>query len=312
VFDSFSLQTLPSRIIEIFAILGLFALIAIAKWTGDANKDSLITIGAFVAAAYKIIPGIVKIINLNGQIKTYELSIAEMIHNKSSVETKQTIKTTSPIHSLEFQNVSFHYPQFPVLKNFSFSIRQGDLLCVSGISGRGKTTILNLLLGFLNPADGCILINNEKLKQADIKNHWPSIAYMRQQSFFIHDSILRNITLEENNVNKENLEQAIHISGLSEMIQSFPEGLNKMITENGKNISGGQQQRIALARTIYKNADLLLLDEPLNELDEDSQVKILQHLSSLCKNGKMIILISHNRNSISYCNKTISMDNNEK
>jgi ABC-type bacteriocin/lantibiotic exporter with double-glycine peptidase domain len=261
-----------------------------------------------MAAAYKIIPGIVKIMNLNGQIKTYELAMTEMLKNKPANEIKQSTKTASPIQSLDFKNVNYHYPQLRVLNNLSFSVNKGDFVCITGQSGKGKTTIVNLLLGFLQPTAGCILINNEKLNHGELKNNWPSIAYMRQQSFLIHDSILRNITLDENSFDKEKLEKAIHISGISEMVQSFPEGLNKIIAENGKNISGGQQQRIALARTIYKDADLMLLDEPLNELDEPSQEKILEQLSRLCKNGKTIILISHNRNSISYSTKTIFLD----
>jgi len=177
-----------------------------------------------------------------------------------------------------------------------------------GESGKGKTTVLNILLGFLTPDKGDIFINGEKLAPPDIKKYWPNISYVRQQSFFIHDTALRNITLEEEKYNKNNLATALSVSAVNRMIEQFPEGLEKIITENGKNISGGQQQRIALARAVYKNADLILLDEPFNELDEDSSIILLKHFKELAANGKMIIMITHDKESLSYCNKIVSLD----
>src|SRR4029078_4006114 len=111
---------------------------------------------------------------------------------------------------------------------------------------KGKTTVFNLLLGFLSPQRGQIFINNTKADEKDLKKYWPNIAYVRRQGFFIHDSVLRNITLEETSYNKDTLKYAIQLSGLDELLNNSEEGISKIITENGKNISGGQQQRIAL------------------------------------------------------------------
>lgn len=98
---------------------------------------------------------------------------------------------------------------------------------------------------------------------------------------------------------------------MATFIAQFPEGLNKMIMENGKNISGGQQQRITIARALYKNADLILLDEPFNELDEDAEISLLKHFRELAQQGKLVILITHNKKSLSYCTKIISLDEQE-
>jgi ABC-type bacteriocin/lantibiotic exporter with double-glycine peptidase domain len=95
---------------------------------------------------------------------------------------------------------------------------------------------------------------------------------------------------------------------LNELISTFSEGLQKVITENGKNISGGQQQRIALARAVYKNADLILLDEPFNELDEASEILMLEYFQQLAQQGKIVVIITHDKQSLSYCNKIISLD----
>ena len=307
LFETISLQNMPSRFIEIFAVLGLFILIAIAKWTGNNDSAALITVGAFMAAAYKIIPGIVKIINTSGQMRTYEFAVADMIA-KQPAEKKSSKSSADSIHKLQLKNISFQYSDQPVLHNFSCSFQKGDFAGITGASGKGKTTILNLLLGFLEPRAGQVLINNEPVDLVSARSYWPLIAYARQQPFFIHDTILRNITLNETGHDETKLQHALAISGLNDFTAKFPEGINKVITENGKNVSGGQQQRIVIARALYKNADLILLDEPFNELDETSTLSLLEHFRDLALTGKTIIMITHDKKSLSYCNKVISLD----
>ncbi|HET6994131.1 MAG TPA: ABC transporter ATP-binding protein [Chitinophagaceae bacterium] len=307
LFNSTSLQTMPARIIEIFAVLGLFLLIAIAKWSGSQDSSYLITIGAFVGAAYKIIPGIVKIINLSGQIKAYGFSLADLTQNNKPITPDKVNATASGIDSIELKNVNFKYDQQPVLTAFSLSIQKGDFIGISGDSGKGKTTILNLLLGFLEPLSGEILINNRSANKEDIRACWPQVAYVKQQSFFIHDTVLRNITLEEENHDPQKLQIALAASGLDKLTREWPEGLEKLIAENGKNISGGQRQRIAIARALYKDAQLIILDEPFSELDEESECLVLQNFRTLSQQGKTILLVTHNANALSACNKLVKL-----
>ena len=307
LFDSLSIQSLPSRVIEIFAVLGLFTLIAIAKWTGNNDSAALLTIGAFMAAAYKIIPGVVRVINIMGQMRAYEFSLNELGQYKKIIEPG-TIPSAQPINTIEFRNVKFQYSTQPVLSDLCFAIQKGDFGGITGDSGKGKTTILNLLLGFLTPTCGEILINGVTANANDRKNYWLSIAYVRQQPFFIYDTILRNITLEEEGYNHTNLNRALDVSGLSDLLSKFPEGLKKIITENGKNISGGQQQRVAIARAVYKNSDLVLLDEPFNELDDESTTALVNHFKTMSSEGKTVLMITHDKKSLSHCNKIISLD----
>ena len=308
LFNSISVQAMPARIIEIFAVLGLFILIAIAKWTGVNDNATLITIGAFMAAAYKIIPGIVKIINAGGQMRAYEFSIHDLVSNGKDSKVPEKIKQAGVLHSLRMHKVSFQYGDQAVLKDFSLSVKKGELVGITGKSGRGKTTILNLLLGFLSPQCGEIYFNGNLTSAEEIKAYWPRISYVRQQSFFIHDTLLRNITLEEGNHDKGKLEKALEISGLKNFINQSQDGLDKMITENGKNISGGQQQRIAIARALYKEAELILLDEPFNELDKTSTDLLMRHLLDMRTEGKLIILVTHDSQCLSQCDKIISLD----
>jgi ABC-type bacteriocin/lantibiotic exporter with double-glycine peptidase domain len=306
LFRSVSIQTLPSRLIEIFAVMGLFILIVIAKWTGDNNTGTLITIGAFMAAAYKIIPGIVKIVNTLSQMKAYEPSLDDIMVGEKKSSGSQ-IKAEG-IQSVGLSNVSFKYAGITIIKDLSFSISAGDFVGITGKSGQGKTTVLNLLLGFLTPDTGEILFNDLPVGKNETKKFWPFISYVRQQPFFIHDTVLRNITLEEESYDGERLKTVVEISGVRDIIVDTTEGINKIITENGKNISGGQQQRVALARAMYKDADLILLDEPFNELDEVSELSLLNHFRQLADNGKMILMITHNKKALSFCNKIISLD----
>lgn len=308
LFDTMLIQSMPARIIEVFAILGLFVLIAIAKCSGDNDTASLLTIGAFMAAAYKIIPGMVKITNTSGQMKAYEFSANDMRRNEEAIAVNNKRSPVVSIQSLRLKNLSFNYGKQQVFKNFNLNMQQGDFIGLSGASGKGKTTILNLLMGFLEPEKGEVIINDIALKKENIKVYWPSVAYVRQQAFFIHDTLLRNITLEEDNHDIKRLNCAIKTSGLDIFKDQFSEGMQKVITENGKNISGGQQQRITIARALYKNADLILLDEPFNELDECSETLLLEHFKRLAQQGRLIILITHNKKSLSYCTKIISLD----
>ena len=206
------------------------------------------------------------------------------------------------------ENISFEYKEENLLTNFSLKMSQGDFIGLSGISGKGKTTVINLLLGFLEPSYGNILINDKITTGSDRKKYWGNISYVKQQSFLIHDTILTNITLNETDPDKQRLEDAVKVTGLDIMAKESPERSNKLITENGKNISGGQRQRIAMARALYKNANLIILDEPFNELDRKSEDRLVQHFAQLAGQGKMILLITHNKESLSFCHKIVSLD----
>ena len=302
-----TLQGLPSRLIEVFAILGFLVLIAINKWAANSHGISLLDIGVFMAASYKIIPGIVKILNSTGQIKTYEFVLNDLSPGETSAD-KSVEPEADGIHSIKFCKVDFKYRHHQVLEKLCLEIHPGDFVGISGSSGIGKTTIINLLLGFLEQDNGLIAINNADTSGFDRQQYWRRISYVKQQSFFINDSVLKNITLTEGPYDSVRLNEALAFCGMDAVIRRYPEGLNKVITENGKNISGGQRQRLMLARALYPDFDLLVLDEPFSEMDETAEKAILTKLRLLAREGKMIIIITHNKASLSFCNKTILLD----
>lgn len=301
-----AIQSFPSRLIEIFAILGLCILIMITTQHVNSGMPVLL-IGAFMGAAYKIIPGIVKVLNSAGQLKAYHFTITDLVQHgyiPLLVENGCNVK----IDSIAFENVSFGYLEKTILENVNFRITEHDFVGISGMSGKGKTTIINLLLGFLQEKSGTIRINNECTEKTKRLSFLKRISYAKQQPFFIHDTLLKNILLDNGDYDIDKLRDIISITGIEKMISSDDKDLSFEIQESGKNISGGERQRVAFARALYKTFDLIILDEPFSELDEISELKMISHLQELSRQGKMVILISHNKNSLSYCNKIVSLD----
>jgi ABC-type bacteriocin/lantibiotic exporter with double-glycine peptidase domain len=139
-------------------------------------------------------------------------------------------------------------------------------------------------------------------------HYWPVISYVKQQSFLIHDTIARNICLEEGGYDRDKLEMVCHITGVNSLEQYCAYGLDAIISEEGRNISGGQRQRIILARALYKEFDMLLLDEPFNELDNESEIRLLEYFQKIAAQGKTVILVTHSPLALDFCNKKFVMN----
>jgi ABC-type multidrug transport system fused ATPase/permease subunit len=306
------IQGLPSRFIEIFAVSGFFILVVIHNLYGNQTAVSLVTIGAFTVAVYKVIPGIAKILNINGQIHAYQFTIIDLCGSGGRPLPKETAHPAAEaIREILFHRVSFQYAHNKGLfKEMSFSAEAGEIVGITGASGMGKTTILHLLLGFLSPSSGTIQVNGAAADAAALARYRKDIAYARQHAYLIHDSMLKNITLEDTGYDERRLKEAVQATALDEWAARFADGLDHVISEDGKNISGGQRKRICIARALYKDAGLLILDEPFSELDESSSNSILVHLRRLAAQGKIILLITHATANLCFCDKIISLDEN--
>lgn len=256
-------------------------------------------------SAYKIIPGIVKIINTAGQIRTYSFTTEGLSARGKEPEDRQPV---APIQSIECKNVFFSYGDKTIVRDFSLCLGSGEMVGLSGLSGRGKTTFIHLLLGFLKADSGEIRLNGRLSDPDERKAAWPRIAYVKQHPFLLHASIAVNITFQESGYDEQKLEKILHITGMKQIVDALPQGLQTLITENGKNLSGGQRQRLVFARSLYKDADLMILDEPFNELDELSESEMLVYLQNWVAMGKIVLLISHNPAAIEYCTKKYFLD----
>lgn len=297
-----TLQGLTSRLVEVFAIWGFFVLIAINKFSSGVPAVSLLTIGVFMAASYKIIPGIIKILNSGSQIKTYAFCIEDL---QPVADQIPIADEPGPLQSIVFDHVKFRYDRGYVLNNLSFEIRSGDFVGLSAASGKGKTTIVQLMLGFLKHHKGNILFNDTRTNWIKRQGFLNRVSYVKQQTFIINDTLAKNITLSDDPCDSKKLNEVINFCGLDDLVMSNENGVNEFIRENGKNISGGQRQRLMLARALYHDFDLLVLDEAFSEMDEQSERTILGRLKQLTRRGKMIILITHNTASLEFCDKVI-------
>lgn len=207
------------------------------------------------------------------------------------------------INSIEFKDITFAYKNETVIEGTSLSIKKGEFVAVSGISGIGKSTLLKLLLGVLIPNTGSIYFNLGTSKRKTDKGVRGLFAYVPQGNMLLSGTILENVTFLNNNKTDMEIRDAIRISCMDSFVDELPDGLNTVIGERGKGLSEGQVQRIAIARAILSGAPILLLDEATAALDEKTEKKLLENIRQL--ENKTCIIISHKHAAIEACDKEV-------
>ena len=223
---------------------------------------------------------------------------------------------------IEFKKVNFGFEKEKTLiKNLNFNIEKNSIFGIFGKTGSGKSTILDLIIGLYAPQEGEILIDNKEIKNIKKEEWLTNIAYVGQNNFIFDNNILSNITYEFSNekdkdkkinhfeFNKDLLEKAINYSCVKEFIGNTDSLKNNInIGEKGNQLSGGQLQRIAIARAIYSNRPVLIFDEISSALDESTEIKIFENLLKLKSENKTIIISSHSKNLERYCDKMLNLD----
>jgi len=195
---------------------------------------------------------------------------------------------------LEFRNVDFDYGRHPVLTNLSLTIDAGAFTTLIGSSGSGKTTIVDLAIGLIQPGAGTITLDGKPLQEVDIQAWRRMIGYVPQETILLHDTIMRNITLGDPALQQADVEWALRAAGAADFVAGLPDGLETVVGERGGKLSGGQRQRVVIARALVNKPRLLILDEATSALDHESEDAIRQTLENLT--GQLSILaISHNR-----------------
>ena len=207
---------------------------------------------------------------------------------------------------IEFKNIEFTYPEtfIKACKNISFTLKKGNSLAIMGDIGSGKSTILELLCRIYDPSKGEILIDNLNMKKINIKELRNSIGYVPQSTFLFSETIEKNIKFGNENVNKNELENAAINACLSDDINLFKDGYKTLLGERGVNLSGGQKQRLAIARAIIKKPKILILDDSLSAVDTETEEKILSNINKVSRDITLVIA-THRVSSAKNCNKII-------
>ena len=313
------LNSLPKTLIEMLAVLFFCLFILINVNSGVEINNILSTIAVFAAVAFRLMPSFIRIINLMQQIR-FELPVLDIIYKELSslnkYDKKLSIIKKNKIdynfkNSISFENISFKYPGTDnyVFENLSFTINKNDFFGILGQSGAGKSTIISILMGLLNPTSGNIKID-EMLLSGDLVNWYKLIGYVPQKIFLIDDSLIKNIAFGVPNeqINIKKVKECIKIAELEVFTNNLPDKIDTFIGEDGVRISGGQRQRIGLARALYTNPHIVVLDEATNEIDSVTESKIMHNLL-LSNPKKTVILISHKKETISQCNNSININN---
>lgn len=248
-----------------------------------------------------------------GYIRLQQSSVAlERLHGilgETSVVPEVANPKTFPLdwQTIEFRNVSFRYDQTDVLKNINLTIRRGEQIALVGSSGAGKSTLINLMPRFFDPTSGEILIGGIPIDEISLSELRANIGLVTQDVFLFSDTVERNIWSGDFTKPVDGVEGAARLANAHAFIMKDPQGYHARVGDRGSRFSGGEKQRISIARAIFKNAPLLVLDEATSALDSESELEVQQGLDSLMK-GRTAMVIAHRLSTIAKCDRILVMD----
>ena len=308
------ISPLPRYLLEIGTVF--FILIFTIFFTKNNDDISLLLpeFALYFASFLRMLPIFIKLIN-NLQTLKLGFPIVKTLHAEFKKDQKaNTIDNTNQKEigfkkSIKFQNVSFKYPNKSdlILESVNLEFGQGKIIGIIGSTGSGKTTFLNLLTGLINPTNGDIFCDDINIGQKN-RNWIKKISYVTQKTFLMDDTIKNNIIFgDETEYNESKFEKAIKFSNLDKFIKNLPNGINTIVGENGTQMSGGQIQRISIARALYNSPEILVFDEATNSLDENTEKNIINEILTL-KGRCTIFLVTHNKKLTTNCDEKYFVD----
>ena len=307
----------PKILFEFILIFLLFTFLFF-----NLNKKDVLNllplISIYLLSALKLIPSIMRILNIVQTIKGLEPSIIMLNKEFDNNENLNNILKLQDLSShkfsfdekIEFKNVNFSYDnKNKIINNFSKVIHKNKMIGISGQSGSGKSTIIDLLTGLITPNSGNILIDGKiDINNGFLLNWQNKIGYVSQSVFLLDSSIRENIAFGIENENIDNLKavRVLKEAQLSDYISKLEKGLDTIVGERGVKLSGGQIQRIGIARELYREPELIIFDESTSALDIDTENEILDCIKEL-KKKMTIIIVSHRKNTLKYCDEIFSL-----
>ena len=304
------ISSIPRYLLEVF-IVNFVVFLVIGAILLDYDMILILPmLGMFGVAALRLLPisnamssSLVQLRYSDDAITKLYNDLKDFGNTKKSLTYDSNHTDDSVFKNLTINKISFNYPNQKVsaLTNLSITINAGESIGFIGPSGAGKTTLVDVLLGLLEPQNGEISYNDEKLIES--MAFWHSkVAYLPQQVFLIDDTLRRNIALgiEDSDIDDARLNEAIRQSSLLEIVNQLPEGIETIIGERGVRLSGGQRQRVAIARAFYYDKSVFIMDESTSALDNETEREIVKEIK-LLKGKKTIIVIAHRHSTVQYC-----------
>lgn len=302
---------MSAPVIEFISVLFFFIfLILLTSFYKSSYQEILVLFGIIAFASLKLLPSIINLIKSFQQIKYLEKNI-NIIYDDLKFEKCNHIKENfqlNNIFKIKLQNVKFFYkPENLILDDINIEIKANDKLGIIGKTGSGKSTLLNILCGLLEPNHGTISINDKDYKKINFYNIF---SYVPQNIYLFDNSILYNITFQENekNCNMDRFYELLDAFDLQDIIKNNEDGIHANLGQKGIKISGGQAQRIGLARALYAKFSILVLDESTSSLDEQTEKIIIDKIDQFTKN-KIVIFATHRKQALKHCNKIVEVNN---
>lgn len=299
---------LPLCLSELSVVIGL-TLLALS---GTGNVKALV--GIFAVGAFRLLPALRESLSAWTQIQNSVFCLRII---KAGMEDLFSTFEEKPTAGLSFEkeiaisNISYTYPEGKrVLKEFDCTIRKGEYIGIRGSSGIGKSTLFNLLLGFLKPDGGEIRIDGVLLSAENRKLWHRRIGYVPQGVFILDGTLAENVALGCCDISKEKVKRILRQVRLDEWVDELPLGIDTLLGESGARLSGGQKQRVGIARALYKEADILLLDEATSALDTATECEINEMICGLRNDyrGLTVLSIAHRESSLAFCNRIITLN----
>lgn len=298
-----TMETIPSTMVFVLPASLYFFM------KGSVEVGTLITCILLSYASYKPLIKAMSHMETIANIKVVFEEIKKImeIPNLKRGEEVRDIKS----YDVEFKDVTFAYEESKnVLNNISFKANENELTAIVGNSGSGKSTITKLIAGFWNVSNGEILIGKTNLNELPLKQNMELVSYVSQENFLFNKTILENLKMAKEDASMDEIKEACEKASCYNFIKSLPNGYETIVGKGGANLSGGEKQRIAIARCFLKNSPIVLLDEATAYSDPDNESVIQQSIDKLIKD-KTVIMVAHRLSTILNANKIIVVDNGE-
>lgn len=315
-FQNSFLSQHPKYIAEALVLIFFFTIVIFAFYFQTNIKTIIPTLTVFAIASQKLLP-IFNQSYLNlANILSNRAQFNDVIQNLEQTNTQDIKKNNDEKiffdKSIRIKNVWFRYGNSNkwIIKNTNVVFNKNKIYGINGLSGSGKTTFMDLILGLRFPTKGEILIDDQELTKTNIKSWHKIVSHVPQKNIFFDSTITENITFKENlkKIEKNLLYKSVKMSEIFKHIEKLPKKFKTRIGEGGVRLSGGQLQRLVLARTFFANAEVLFLDEATNALDQKTEFLILNTLLKLKKN-RIIFIITHNKEILKLCDRVYNLKN---